>query len=342
MKYKLLSVRGKEATNIGDYVQALASSQLLPTVDGFVNREELAQYDGDDCGIIMNGWFMHDPSSWPPSAKLHPLFVAFHINSSVAEIMLSKEGIRYLKQYEPIGCRDTNSVDLLKRHGIDAYFSGCMTLTLGKNYYNEETDNSVFFVDPIIPKSTNVFDVIKNVLFLFSHIKDVKVIANKLYNGYTISFKRLLLTAGFFRLYARWFDKSIITDAEYISQENSFYKEQFKTDEERLSEAERLVRLYSKAGLVVTKRIHCALPCLGIETPVVFLTDTKDKEISTCRFGGLIELFNTIECTDKQLLPKFDLEKRIGWDNIPKNKTLWKKYAQQLISTCDNYIKNNK
>lgn len=35
MQYKLLSVEGERETNIGDYIQALASRQFLPHVDGF-------------------------------------------------------------------------------------------------------------------------------------------------------------------------------------------------------------------------------------------------------------------------------------------------------------------
>ena len=55
MKYKLLSVETANLKpNIGDYIQALAASQFLPTIDGFVNREELSQYDSEECIVIMN------------------------------------------------------------------------------------------------------------------------------------------------------------------------------------------------------------------------------------------------------------------------------------------------
>ena len=101
MKYKLLSVENLAKTidviNIGDYIQVLASSQFLTSLDGFVNRERLSEYDGDECAVIMNGWYMHFPEFWPPSPKIHPLFVAFHVNNSVAEKMLSGEGLSYLK-----------------------------------------------------------------------------------------------------------------------------------------------------------------------------------------------------------------------------------------------------
>lgn len=41
MKYKLLGMSTEESLNIGDYIQALASSQFYPQIDGFIQREEL-------------------------------------------------------------------------------------------------------------------------------------------------------------------------------------------------------------------------------------------------------------------------------------------------------------
>ena len=40
MKYKLLAVSTEREVNIGDYIQALASAQFLPHIDGFIQREE--------------------------------------------------------------------------------------------------------------------------------------------------------------------------------------------------------------------------------------------------------------------------------------------------------------
>jgi hypothetical protein len=67
MKYKLLSAHTEKTVNIGDYIQALASLQFLPSFDGFVEREGLNSYSEEECTVIMNGWFMHNPNldSWP-------------------------------------------------------------------------------------------------------------------------------------------------------------------------------------------------------------------------------------------------------------------------------------
>ena len=122
MKYKLLSVHTEKTVNIGDYIQALASLQFLPSFDGFVEREGLNSYSEEECTVIMNGWFMHNPNQWPPSNMIHPIFFSFHINSSVYDKFQEKESISYLKKYEPIGCRDTNTEELLNKNGIKAFF----------------------------------------------------------------------------------------------------------------------------------------------------------------------------------------------------------------------------
>ena len=67
MLYKLLSVsKHKKISeiNIGDYIQALASSQYYPQIDGFLDRDEdLKDYNGEPCKMIMNGWYMHNPQN---------------------------------------------------------------------------------------------------------------------------------------------------------------------------------------------------------------------------------------------------------------------------------------
>lgn len=340
MKYKLLSVRGKSATNIGDYIQALASAKFLPRIDGFINREKLADYDGEECVLIMNGWFMHDAHQWPPSDKLHPLFVAFHINSSVADTMLQEKGLNYLKNHEPIGCRDINTVKLLTDHGVDAYYSSCMTLTLGEHYYDDMIDPVDYFVDPFIPRPKSAIEIIKNFIYYYHNKNDVITVCQKIYHNDKCNLKRRLISAGFLRLYSRLFSKHIIVEGQYISQEGVFYKEKFKDDYERLSEAERLVKLYSRARLVVTNRIHCALPCLGLNTPVIFTLNSKDNEINTCRFGGLIDLLNVVDCDDKSLIPRFLHRGLIDENHLPVNTDCWRSYATSLQQKCKAFINN--
>ena len=339
MKYKLLSVsKNVPAVNIGDYIQALASSQFYPHVDGFVERDELSLYDGDECGVIMNGWYMANPDNWPPSEKIKPLFVAFHINSKAKTAMKSPQSIAYLKRYEPIGCRDYYTRDMLLQNGVQAYFSGCMTLTLGKNYRCEKKNDKVYFVDPYFETHWNVNTVIRGLMYLLKNLRSVSKIAKRYPERKSFMRKCFILTA-FHREYKKYFPVEVLENAEYICQQSHYYNEKFSTDAELLSEAERLVKNYAKARLVVTSRIHCALPCLGVETPVIFTEDKNQSEASSCRLGGLREFFNIMTWNVDSLQGVNDTEKMINIETLPPNKDSWRSCADNLIGTCNKWIR---
>ena len=341
MKYKLLSVENlakvTDEINIGDYIQALAAFQFLPSLDGFVNREKLSEYAGDECAVIMNGWYMIFPKYWPPAKKIHPLFVAFHINSRVADKMLCDEGLSYLKMHEPIGCRDKYTCDLLTKGGVKTWFSGCLTLTLGLKYFSPDREDTVYFVDPAIPGAQPRWLLILDVLSLLCHPLLVKRLSPQLHNGHlqVSSFVKKIRTARFIRLYSKVFPKSILANAKYICHESTHYNT--LSNEMRLREAEKLVRMYAKAKFVVTGRIHCALPCLGLETPVYFTYDKAWKEDCTCRFGGLIELLHVFNVTPHRIEVEFDRPDNIPEDVI-ENKGSWKPFAKRLTEICRDFF----
>lgn len=114
--------------NIGDDIQTLAAINFLKkkgiTEYSFIDREKLSDYDGEPVTLIMNGWYMHNINKFPPCDKITPVFISVHINNE----RLIMNNINYFKKYEPIGCRDEATVKLFKKHGIDAYFTGCLTL----------------------------------------------------------------------------------------------------------------------------------------------------------------------------------------------------------------------
>ncbi len=334
--FKLLSLDHKEVLNIGDYIQALADAQFFPHLDGFVNRERLDEYDGDECNVIMNGWFMHEPKHWPPSPKINPFFVAFHINSSAKDFMLSDDGVAYLKKYMPIGCRDLYTVSLLKEKGIDAFLSGCMTLTLGENYSSKEKDDKCYFVDPYIKIQRSLKNIIKCTFYLIFSLKSSIIITKKMFHH--LSFSKMLVSANFFHMYSKFFSKKMLLNSEYICQESSYYATNFKSDFDRLAEAERLVKLYARAKLVVTSRIHCALPCLGLETPVIYTKRKNDEEISSCRFGGLIDLFNVIVGDENGFNSCFEYDGKFIDSSKITNPTKWKKLRDNLKKQVENFV----
>ena len=135
-------------------------------------------------------------------------------------------------------------------------------------------------------------------------------------------------------------NKKTLIEAEYLSQRNKGYRANFKTDKERLDEAMRLVNKYAKARMVVTSRIHCALPCLGLETPVILTEDYEQSERKACRMGGIHDFFHTISFRKNGFETNFPFykSKKLSISTVSINKDSWKEYASKLAETCKDFI----
>ncbi|QXA07127.1 polysaccharide pyruvyl transferase family protein [Acinetobacter pittii] len=321
MKYSIMTYsEGDRWFNIGDYVQSLAAKQFLPQVDSYVNRERLGQYTGEPSKIILNGWFTHHPETWVPANNLIPLFVSLHINSSAASRMLGDEGIAYLKKHEPIGCRDHYTVRLLENKGIKAYFTGCLTLTLD-SYAKKEKDNDgkIYIVDPLygFPNKDRIFNNTKS--FIKGIIKG-----------------DIFKTNSTNKFMQKIFSKNLLDKAEYIKQE--LPKDKY-TEDEKFIIAEELLKKYATAKLVITSRIHCALPCLALGTPVIYLNGFE-KEFDACRMEGLADLFHTININRKtgEISYNFNVDGIIDENINIVNKQDYIKLAENLKSTVKMFV----
>jgi hypothetical protein len=137
--------------NIGDDIQSLSISKLMPSVDLFIDRENISK-KVRPCKAVINGWYKHALLDWPPHKNIKPLFISFHLNN-----LGLLNHIGYLKKHEPIGCRDFYTLNILKKYSVDCYFSGCSTLTL--DIENKKIENKVIFVDtPMIDLKINDFE----------------------------------------------------------------------------------------------------------------------------------------------------------------------------------------
>ncbi|MBI29111.1 MAG: hypothetical protein CMI95_04355 [Pelagibacteraceae bacterium] len=127
-KIKKYAVMWASTVNIGDDIQTLAAIHFLKkkgiTEYSFIDREKLSDYDGEPVKLIMNGWYMQNINKFPPSDKITPIFISVHINN---EFLISNN-INYFKKHQPIGCRDESTIYLFKKNGINAYFTGSLTL----------------------------------------------------------------------------------------------------------------------------------------------------------------------------------------------------------------------
>ncbi len=108
---------------------------------------------------------------------------------------------------------------------------------------------------------------------------------------------------------------------------------------ERYQMAHDLIRKYSEAKLVITQRIHCALPCVAMGTPVIFLCDKKLFGGATTRTKGLLDLFHTIDLTTIDESQAQLYLKNFDWDNPPPNPNHGK--VMRIRATFWNIIRQN-
>jgi len=306
MKYALLKYNTR---NLGDDIQSLAAKRFLPRVDYYIDRDSYINFGiryliDNLCNIkkrgiiipsikrifnemivhkktkiIFNGWFTNTLKDFPiKNDFIKPLFVSYHINHSE---LANPKCVKYYKQHEPIGCRDYATLNHLKKKGVDAYFSGCLTLTLQNKF--KKRNSLIYFTD------------------IYSKKTFFKKIPSKIRNSIRI-----------------------------LSHERkNFFKVQTK---ERFRIAQQFIDAYSKAKLVVTSKLHCALPCLALGTPVIFIHPNLKDE----RFGGIIELMRHHSLDD---LNRGKV--RINWDNPGPNPVDISPLRKKLIKTCEDFIKNN-
>ena len=361
--------------NIGDYIQAVATRQFVDPVDEYIEQEEAYAYypkDNRHIRLVMNGWFQWRAENWPPSEYIDPLLISMHISPLKTKELLNERGISFLRKNAPVGCRDLDTVRLLEAYGIPAYFSACMTLTLGEMYaVDQEEKNGVCIVDPFFPIPEIVGE--KNgkrkinpknaALGLWLIVKHLPVVAqlgrNPFFQKYSPTgfldrskskIRPYYKAAVFYNIYRKKFSKDILLNAEYITHWIDVDMRADVGNDDLLDIAEGLVKKYSHAKLVITSRIHAALPCLGVETPVIFITNDEITSATGTfntpgRTDGLIDLLRTINLNNKKLTTEDDILQ--GFDIIDmesctfQNKRFWRYYSKELKRKVLNFMQSS-
>ncbi len=359
--------------NIGDYIQSVASSQYVGDGFEYIEQEEADTYhskDGQRTRLIMNGWFQWRAENWPPSNDILPLLVSMHISPLRKDQLLNEKGIEFLKKNGPVGCRDHYTESLLKSYGIPSYFSACVTLTLGKKYkIKDEERKGLYFVDPYfeIPPlykeidGNSIVDIdrLNEFIDIYSKHSDIiNELANRqFFKEYSPTgfldrenslYRPYYKAVCFYKVYSRRFSDDFITSAQYITHwmDVDMNKE---TTESLFNVAEKLVKKYARAKMVVTSRIHAGLPCLGMGTPVVFIANeeviSENGTFNTPgRLGGLVDLFRILSlCNNKFSTEDEVLSKIIKFtcESDFENKQDWIPYAKRLDKQLSMFMKDD-
>ena len=126
-------------------MQTLASRQLLRSIGIAedmiisIDRDTIPAYDGEPVRLLMNACFRK--RSFPIPEQIQPIFLGFQTAEPV--IVAYR---RYFEAHQPIGCRDIATMKLFKRHGISAFVTGCVTLTLDRSPVPDSERNDVLIV----------------------------------------------------------------------------------------------------------------------------------------------------------------------------------------------------
>ena len=305
------------SVNLGDYIQSIATRQFLPRVDVLIDREQMSNYEGAPVKMIINGWFMTNPKNWPPKETIHPLITSFHINGRVEQDMLSEESVNYLRKHQPIGCRDLHTRDILQQKVIDSFFSGCMTLTLGRTYKRTFDDGKIYFV--------NVLDEFPPFLTMLKHPRTTfrRIRCGQFWDSF---FKKKLMR--------KMFSPALLNKAIYLEQS-------IKPNgtEDFFALADDWLKKLLSAHLVVTSKIHTALPCLAMGVPVIFVNGGLYEPANIGRLSGLVELMNQIHIDRKHnITTSFNGKLPITPDIKIQNPDSYRKYATELIKQCQSFI----
>lgn len=253
------AILGYKTRNIGDDLQSFSLLNVSPTVDAIVDRDCLADaYLATDHRIVLNTWFKLGNDNRSPNKRLKPIFYGFALGD---EGILDTKLKDYLKAHEPIGCRDTWTVERLTDAGISAYWTACTSIFAGR------------FIEAVSKSRKGIYNV------------DVP--------------------SDFLRQYAPENVLSKLTSfSNHVPPAGQF------DQLHRFSLVHRLLQRLSTAELVITRRLHIALPCIGLGTPVVYIPDER-LSFSRRRASGVEKMIPIYFQSD------VDSGLKIDWNPVP-------------------------
>lgn len=109
------------------------------------------------------------------------------------------------------------------------------------------------------------------------------------------------------------------------------HEDQQKSFDERMKNVEELLTKYRNAKMVVTRRLHAALPCLALNTPVLLIRYDDPN------YKGRLDTFYDFvyNVSENDLL---DGTVSIDFNKIKDNPVKYKKFRNELIKSCKEFV----
>jgi hypothetical protein len=284
----------KNSINLGDEIQSLAAIKQLrkngiepsfyydrDTGDlySYENHEILIPDPKKKYNLICNGWFDGEYCNWPIVDYINILFISFHVNETKKDNTYNWLD-KYKKEFESL--TSIKYKDFYKNKNI-----GCRD----EHSFNKFIESGYkAYISGCLTMTLDISKEERTEIYL------VDVYPSEIY---------------------KFVPKDILDKSKFITH---IFKGENCTDEElKYKQAENILNLYKKAKLVITCRLHVALPCLAYDTPVLFYYHNM-KDV---RLVGLIDTIPVIGRDDINF-NDFKNIKPACWDErvINMNKTI--------------------
>ncbi len=280
-----------KTANIGDLIQTIATVQYFPRIDSLYERDN-GVIEKKNSVLIFNAWITN--------------FMKFNKLNNVDNLKIISVHLGNYFKRDKSGKSDpvngkvpdflpqlNDLIKLNKRIGCRDVYS-----------YNYLKENS-------------------NIDCYLSYCNTLSLESNKPINkreGYT------MCDTNKYPLINKYLPNNIIKNAKYtIHEDPRFRNNDFKTN---IKEAIKLLDLYRNSELVITTRLHVALPCLAFDTPVIFIANKDDKRLK----DTYIDLFEYF--IDYREISKLE---NINYKSIkPKEKS---DKLKKIIKNTDDEIK---
>lgn len=284
----------KDTGNIGDDIQTYASSRFLPRIDYMVDRENIELFV---------------PKKKEPVATImNAWYIHDEFNFNISPYLFPLYISVFFKYVE--------------------YYNG---ITVGSDYLNRNVIKSLKEYGPVGCRDKHTNNLL-NKLGVESYFSGCLTLTlDKLES---VEKQDYIVVNGLSNEEIKYIKSK--TNRKIVEFKQDVKKGSFtnETWEERKKRVEDVLKLYQGAHMVITTKLHCSLPCLALETPVLLLYDTSCQE-NKDRIGSFLPYLNYIAREDLK-------QTEINFEKPKKNKNKHLELREQLIEKCQNFILKTK
>lgn len=284
----------KDTDNIGDDIQTYASSRFLPKIDYMIDRENIELFVPNKKEKV--------------STIMNAWYIHDGFNFNISPYILPLYTSVFFKYIE--------------------YYKG---IEVGSDYLNRNIIKSLKNYGPVGCRDNHTKKMLSK-LGIESYFSGCLTLTLDKFSN--VEKGNYIVVNGLSKdeiKYIKSKTKRKIIEFKQDVKKKSFSDE---TWEERKKRVEDVLKLYQGAYMVITTKLHCSLPCLALETPVLLLYDTSCQE-NKDRIGSYLTYLNYI---NRNELKKVNID----FDKPKKNKTKYLELRKKLIEQCKNFVQTSK